>query len=177
MMEVNNKLKGSVRPRRKLLKYPFYTYENEMYSEMMINLMNSLEVRRYKKDQVIARELDDCPELLFVEKGTYKVGYEINNKLFFRKCFGMCTKIGGFEICYKKRFLFYYKVSQPLHCLAIRKENFEMLIINYPLITPQMKIKFWNHYSQHVYQPLMKFKNIDIRDFNYRSDYSQVLYL
>lgn len=110
MMEVDNKIKGS-KPKRKILKFPFYTYENEMYSEMMINLMNSLEVRIYKKDYCIARELDECLELLFVEKGTYRVGYEVNNKLFFRKCFGMCTIIGGFQICYKKRFMFYYKVS------------------------------------------------------------------
>lgn len=75
MMEVDNKLGGAARPRRKMLKYPFYTYENENYSEMMINLMNSLEVRLYKKDEVFARELDDCSEILFVEKGTYKVGY------------------------------------------------------------------------------------------------------
>lgn len=136
LMEVDNKVNGTVRPRRNILKYPFYTYENDMYSEMMINLMNSLEVRIYKKDSVIARELDDCAELLFVEKGTYKVGYEINNKLFFRRCFGMCSKIGGFEICYKMRFMFYYKVSKPLRCLAIRKWNFLKLIEDYPLIAP-----------------------------------------
>lgn len=136
MMEVESNLKGKVRTRRKILKFPFYTYHNEVYSNMMIDLMNSLEVRFYKKDEVLARELDQCLELLFVEKGTYKVGYEINNKIFFRKCFGMCTQIGGFQICYQKRFIFYYKVSQPMSCLSIRKEKFVPLFKNYPSIAP-----------------------------------------
>jgi hypothetical protein len=38
-----------------------------------------------------------------------------------------------------------------------------------------MKLKFWDHFSQAVYQPLMKLKNIDILDFNFRCDYKQVL--
>ena len=42
------------------LKYPFYSYENEMYSKFMIQIMNCLEVRFFNKNQVIAKEMDEC---------------------------------------------------------------------------------------------------------------------
>jgi hypothetical protein len=35
-------------------------------------------------------------EILFVEKGFYNVGYEINKKEFLRRQFGPSTVIGGF---------------------------------------------------------------------------------
>ena len=33
----------------------------------------------------IAKELDECMEILFVMEGRYNVGYEINKKAHFRK--------------------------------------------------------------------------------------------
>ena len=45
----------------------------------MIELLNNLEPRFYNKDSILAKELDECFELLFVEQGKYKIGYAINN--------------------------------------------------------------------------------------------------
>ena len=45
---------------------------------------------------MIANELDVCYEVLFIEKGRYKIGYEINKKIFFRKQLGPISIIGGF---------------------------------------------------------------------------------
>ena len=50
-----------------------------MYCEFMIKMMNKLEIRVYKKDYLIASEMDECMEVLFVENGYYKIGYQINN--------------------------------------------------------------------------------------------------
>ena len=85
LVEIDEKLNGKVQTRRKILRFPFYTYENESYSNMMIDLMNSLEVRFYKNGEILANELDECLELIFVEKGTYRVGYGVNNKIFYKK--------------------------------------------------------------------------------------------
>lgn len=46
-----------------------------MYGDFMIKLMNKLEIRMYKKNVIIASEMDECLEILFVESGFYKVGY------------------------------------------------------------------------------------------------------
>ena len=99
-----------------------------MYGEFMIKLMNKLEIRMYKKNEIIATEMDECLEVLFVENGFYKVGYQINNIHFYRRRFGMFTVIGGFQICYDRRFSFIFKASAELKGLAIRKEHFKELL-------------------------------------------------
>jgi predicted trehalose synthase len=65
---------------KKFHKYPYYTYENEMYSSFVISFMNSLEPSFYMKNEIIAKELDESLEVLFVDKGRYEIGYEINKK-------------------------------------------------------------------------------------------------
>jgi len=79
-----------------------------MYCDFVINLLNRLETRFYHEDEMIANEMDEASELIFVEQGRYKVGYEINKKRFYKRVFGESTTIGGFEICYKKRYMFVY---------------------------------------------------------------------
>ena len=64
----------------KFCKYPYYTYENEMYSSFMISFMNSLETSFYFANEIIAKELDESLEVIFVDKGRYEIGYEINKK-------------------------------------------------------------------------------------------------
>ena len=58
--------------------------------------MNALELRTFKDNEIIANEQDEALEVLFIDKGTYDVGYEINKKAFYRKRFGPSTCIGGF---------------------------------------------------------------------------------
>ena len=97
----------------------------------MLELMNQLEIRFYKKNTVIAAEMDECMEVLFVENGFYKVGYQINNHEYYRRRFGMFTVIGGFNVCYDRRFNFMFKSSTDLKGLAIRKPNFRQLLMSY----------------------------------------------
>jgi predicted trehalose synthase len=49
----------------------------------MTDIMNSLELRMYDKGDIIAKEMDESLEILFVEQGTYEVGFEINNRQFY----------------------------------------------------------------------------------------------
>ena len=44
--------------------------------------MNNLEMRYMDKREMIANEMDECYELLFVYLGVYSVGYEINKKKY-----------------------------------------------------------------------------------------------
>lgn len=76
--------------------YPYFTFDNDHYSEFMIQLLNSLEYREFARNQIIVHELQECDEIIFVEHGHYNIGYEINKKLFFRKQLGPVSVIGGF---------------------------------------------------------------------------------
>ena len=62
----------------------------------MIELMNVLELRTFKDEEIIANEQDESLEVLFIDRGTYDVGYEINKSSFFKRRFGPSTIIGGF---------------------------------------------------------------------------------
>ena len=67
------------------MTYPYYLYENETFCTFMKNLLNRLEIRKFREGQIIANEMEEGLEVMFVEKGRYDVGYEINNKRFFRR--------------------------------------------------------------------------------------------
>ena len=73
------------------IPFPYYTFEDEIYSSFMIKLLNSLEFRKYESYEIIAQEMDEALEILFIEHGTYDVGYEINKKVFYRRRFGPGT--------------------------------------------------------------------------------------
>ena len=47
--------------------------------------MNNLEMRYLEKREIIANEMEECVELLFICKGRYSVGYEINKKKYFKR--------------------------------------------------------------------------------------------
>lgn len=47
--------------------------------------MENLEVRFYKKGEILINELDECSEVLFVLEGLYNVGYEINKIVKYRR--------------------------------------------------------------------------------------------
>ena len=67
------------------MQFPFLTFNDDKYSEFMTLIMQNLEVRLYKKGQVIYRELDEALEVLFVFSGRYNVGYEMNKIRRYRK--------------------------------------------------------------------------------------------
>ena len=143
----------------------------------MTHIMNSLEFRSYHQGKILINELDECLEIMFVEKGTYEIGYQINNKNRFIKKMGMFSNIGGYQLINSKRFEFIYRTKTVLLGQAIRKEHFLIILSDWPEFSNQIFKKLWQNYSQHVYQPLIKRKNIHIRDFNFRDDYNQGLFL
>ena len=76
---ITNEVESIIRS-KKVHKYPYYTYDNEMYSSFVISFMNSLEPSFYMENEIIAKELDESLEVIFVDKGRYEIGYEINKK-------------------------------------------------------------------------------------------------
>lgn len=69
---------------------------NEKYQNFIISIMKNLHARMYEANKINFKELDECMEILFVFKGKYNIGYEINKKQRFKRQFGCSTSIGGF---------------------------------------------------------------------------------
>jgi signal-transduction protein with cAMP-binding, CBS, and nucleotidyltransferase domain len=141
----------------------------------MTRVMESLQIRFFEKGEVIARELDECNEVLFVYHGRYIVGYEVNNYSRFRKQFGYSTIIGGFQICFQRRFIFTYKAHTDLVCYAIKRKDWYSITKQFPDYLRIVKQKLLKYYFEHVYTPLMKYKRSDIEEFEKRHDYNQIL--
>ena len=53
----------------------------------MIEFMRRLEPRRVFDGEMFIHELDEVLEMIFVMKGSYRVGYEINKNLKMRLMF------------------------------------------------------------------------------------------
>ena len=124
--------------------------------------MHSLEIRFIKKGTIIARELDECHEILFVCEGRYDVGYEINKKVSFRKQFGSSTVIGGFQLNFYKRFIFIYKAHTDMICKTISRRNWNEIRNNHPMFFKILKEKLLWHYIEQIYRPLTILKNKDV---------------
>jgi hypothetical protein len=69
----------------------------------MIQILKSLEPRRFDKMEIIYLELDEVNELSFIEQGEYDLGYEVNKVEKYRMRLGSRTVIGAFNICFNKR--------------------------------------------------------------------------
>ena len=44
-----------------------------------------MDIRKIEKGEIIANELDECAEVLFIMEGRYNIGFEINKKIHYRK--------------------------------------------------------------------------------------------
>jgi hypothetical protein len=53
------------------------------------------------------------------------VGYEINKRQVFKRHFRESTLIGGFNMCFRKRYLFVMKTSQKIEGYAIRRSKWQ----------------------------------------------------
>ena len=51
----------------------------------MTLIMQNLEIRFIKAGLTIAKELEECDEILFVFTGLYNAGYEVNKKTYYTR--------------------------------------------------------------------------------------------
>lgn len=80
----------------------------------------------------LARELDDCSEILFVEEGFYKVGFQVNNTEYLRLIFGKSTSIGAYNVMFMVRHELIYKATSSMFCFALRVIEFNEIMNEIP---------------------------------------------
>ena len=83
------------------LQFPFYSWDDLEYQYFMMDFFRLLENRCFNAREQILGELEECQDLLFVQKGLYVVGYEINKVEKLKLLFGERTTIGGFNMCFR----------------------------------------------------------------------------
>ena len=66
----------------------------------MTQIFRSLELRHFKVDEYLARELEECSEVLLVDNGFYKAGFQVNNTEYMHLIFGKSTSIGAYNMMF-----------------------------------------------------------------------------
>ena len=90
--------------------------------------------------------------------GTYLVGYEINNKKYFRLQVGQQTLIGASFVILMMRSQIVVKTKSALRCFAIRKSNYHRFIHKFPEFQRQLTTRIFNQYQSMIHTPLMSKK-------------------
>lgn len=56
----------------------YYTWEDQEYRQFMMHLLTHLEPRKELAGCVLLEELEEVNEVIFFEKGTIEIGYDLN---------------------------------------------------------------------------------------------------
>uniref|UniRef100_A0A7S3FW38 Cyclic nucleotide-binding domain-containing protein n=1 Tax=Strombidium rassoulzadegani TaxID=1082188 RepID=A0A7S3FW38_9SPIT len=159
------------------IDYAFYTWNDVQYQNFMINILKSLEPRQFGRREVIYVELDEVNEILFIEKGQYDIGYEVNKTEKFKLRLGSNTVIGAFNICFNKRQIFIHRTHTYCSGYSIRKSKWKQIMDESPEFFSILKRKVLYEYITKIRKPIMQFKQNDIDHYDTRADFQQVLAL
>jgi len=67
--------------------------------------------------------MDAGEEFIFIQKGRYDIGYNINKVIKYRLQFGPRTNIGTFNVLFDTRHHFVYRACTEIEGFAVRKSN------------------------------------------------------
>lgn len=86
-------------------------------------------------------ELDEILEMLFVEKGSYYVGYEINKEKRMKLHFAPGTIVGGVNLITHRKAWHCYKCKFEIHGYAISRQDWGELKEEYPFLVNEVNKK------------------------------------
>ena len=101
----------------------------------MSEFLNSLEPRIELAGSIIFKELDDFTEVLFFNKGTVAIGFNINHKSIFclQKSKEIVIADSGCTFNHKCNFI--YKCIRELTGVSIAKNCWRRILVKYPQIS------------------------------------------
>ena len=137
----------------------------------MIEVLRKLEPRKFGSREYINYELDEVNEIIFIEKGEYDIGYEVNKMEKFKLRMGENSVIGAFNICFNKRQIFIHRTHTECFGFSIRKSYWKEIMDDYPEFFAILKRKVLHEYITKIRKPLMAFKDKDIIHYDQRADF------
>ena len=66
----------------------------------MMCMMQAMEPRQFQKGQIIYKDMEEVDDLIFVVKGEYAIGYQINGKEYLALRLSARTVIGDHGIMF-----------------------------------------------------------------------------
>lgn len=93
------------------------------YRSFMLSILKRLEPRYEEAQQLMIEELDEFSEVTFFMRGSYVIGYSINNKYEYLLEKYRNNVIGAYGVTFNKRALFIYKTYTICQGYFIRKSQ------------------------------------------------------
>ena len=133
-----------------MIKYNFYSWEDQKYRDFITDMIMCLEPRMEYSNTVIILELEEFNEVLFFNKGSIDIGFEINRKKKFvmRKLNSIVIADHGCTFNHQSNFI--YKTHSACEGYSIRKEKWNKLLSEDTEITQQLKKRISVNYFYHL---------------------------
>lgn len=157
------------------LEFPFYTFEDKDYSDFITAIFNILEVRRIDQQTVIEEELGECNEVIFVEKGQYAMGFQINKRPHYRINFREGSIIHAFNVLYECRSQYMIKATTDMECNTVKKTALKEILLQHPNFEKALKQNAIRVYNLKVHQPIQRHKRLMLKNLKKRRDLEQVI--
>ena len=121
----------------------------------MIDMLSSLEPRREAANVVIYDELDEVNEVIFINQGTYEIGFEMNRIQNFVLRYKDSNVIGAYGVTFNKRTLFLYKTVTTCQGFFIRRNAWRNLINEHVEISNHLKESVKKEYEISIMNTVM----------------------
>jgi hypothetical protein len=101
----------------------FYTWEDSVYREFMVEILMCLKPRRALKGEIMFRPLESVDEVIFLEKGSIDIGFVLNDipKNVVRLSQG--GVIGVFNVTFNLKTRFLYTCFHTAQTYGIKKAD------------------------------------------------------
>ena len=115
------------------IKFARYKWDQHFidpeFRNFMCNLIFKLEPIKFSKDTILADELDEINQVIYLIDEYYHVGFSINRQPFFR--LKMKNKdIGAYYLTFDKQSSFIYKTIRDCWGYFIRRKSWKEIISN-----------------------------------------------
>ena len=153
---------------------PYYTWQDQIYRDFMMQILQKLEPRYMSKNQMIFEELDDINEIIFVQQGQVDIGYEVNKKKKFVIRYINKTLIGAFNCTFNIRAIFCYLAKTVCEGFMIRKVDWMQILRESPVIGEVVRGNVRKDYQANIKDKVIAQKNKDLERITKRFDYQQI---
>lgn len=149
----------------------FFEWDDKVYSDFMINVLQCLEPRYYEQTAYIFMEGEEVDEMIYVMQqdarkpidmvSQYAIGFTHNSgERYFHVRLGPRSIICGYENLFGHRAEFTYKCLMPVEAYSIRKSRIIPILDDEQndIFKKQYMEYTLDYYDQVILRPMLKFK-------------------
>lgn len=155
----------------------FYSWDDQIYRQMMIDILSKLEPRKEPAFSVIFQTIEEVQEIFFIMKGSIEIGFEVSRKPKYVLRLTRGGVIGIFNVTFNRKTMFSYRVRHEFEGYTIRKDNWKQIINNeeYELITNQMRRTIKEQFNNQIKHKVLQIYRKYIFKLRQRKDRGEIL--